>query len=71
MKPSTQYPPPDFPAVFVEFGWRGVEHFFGARTSINVKWLRQCGEKRLKTLRRRYMRGDHSALNEVTSDTTA
>lgn len=60
--------PPDFGFVFVKYGWRGVEHFFGARTPVNVRWLNECGRDRIKPLRRRYMRGDVSALEEVLHD---
>jgi hypothetical protein len=57
--------PMDFEAVFIQQGWRGVERIFGARTTVNLRWMDECGRDRLKVLRRRYMRGDSSALEEV------
>lgn len=57
--------PSDFPAVFVKHGWRGIERFFGARTTVNLRWLDECGREHLQSLRRRYMKGDLSALEEV------
>lgn len=57
--------PLDFPRVFVEHGWRGIERIFGARTGINVRWINEYGGDRLRALRRRYMKGDESALGEV------
>lgn len=59
--------PVDFPRVFVQHGWRGIERIFGARTGVNVRWLNEFGADRLKALRKRYMRGDLSALDEVVS----
>ena len=57
--------PERLPFVFVKFGWRGVERYFGARSERNLRWLNECGRERLDALRRRYMRGDLAALEEV------
>ena len=57
--------PQRFPDVFVKFGWRGVERYFGARSDRNLRWLKECGQDRLIGLRQRYMRGDLGALDEV------
>lgn len=57
--------PERFPDVFVKYGWRGVERYFGGRSERNLRWLKQCGRQRLEALRRRYMRGDLVALEEA------
>lgn len=57
--------PEGFAARFVKDGWRGVERFYGARTDRNTRWVQECGGDRLQELRRRYMRGDLAALEEV------
>lgn len=62
---AASHPPHDFGPVFVQMGWRGVERIFGARTSVNKRWLVAAGEARLKQLRLRYRRGDLAALDEV------
>lgn len=58
-------PPPEFCAVFVEKGWRGLERMYGARDDRLVKWLELSGRDRLNGLRRRYLGGDRAALAEV------
>lgn len=35
--------PPDFETVFLVEGWRGIERVFGARSTVNVRWLEECG----------------------------
>lgn len=35
--------PDDFRAVFIAHGWRGIERHFGARTSLMMEWINQCG----------------------------
>ena len=57
--------PEGFPARFVKDGWRGIERYYGARTDINLRWLNECGRERLEALRRRYRKGDLSALEEA------
>lgn len=63
--------PRDFEVVFVRFGWRGIEHIFGARTSVNKRWIEQSGRDRLRTLRMRFRKGDVSALEEVRNATAS
>lgn len=58
--------PEGFAARFVKDGWRGIERYYGARTARNHRWLNECGKERLKELRRRYLKGDLAALDEVT-----
>lgn len=65
MRGNQETAPRDFPAVFVQHGWRGIERFFGARTAVNKRWLEECDRERLAALRIRYRRGDHSVLSEV------
>jgi hypothetical protein len=65
---AAEYRPTAFRAVFVEHGWRGIEHYFGARTAVNKRWMSEGGpeaEAELKALRLRYRRGDVSALEQV------
>jgi len=57
--------PEGFASRFVKDGWRGIERYYGARTDIMLRWLNECDKERLRTLRRRYMRGDVTALEEV------
>lgn len=57
--------PPEFGAVFVEKGWRGIERMYGARTDLLVKWREMAGGARLDELRREYLRGDVSAVGRV------
>ena len=57
--------PRDFETVFVQYGWRGIERLFGARTSINVRWIEESGREDLLALRRRYRKGDAMALQEA------
>jgi hypothetical protein len=48
-------PVPDgFAETFVRWGWRGVETFFGARTSVNRRWIVEAGGGELLEQRRRY-----------------
>lgn len=35
--------PDDFRDVFIRHGWRGIERHFGARTSLMMDWVNQCG----------------------------
>lgn len=65
MRGNQEAAPHDFPVVFVQHGWRGIERFFGARTTVNKRWLEECNRERLAALRLRYRRGDHSVLAEV------
>lgn len=65
MNCQTALRPHDFDRVFVQHGWRGVENFFGARTPVNCRWLKEAGETRLRALRKRYRDGDITALEEV------
>ena len=58
-------PPEGFAARFVQSGWRGIEHYYGARTSINKRWFRELGADRLTALRKRYRNGDKLALVEA------
>lgn len=66
---STQYHqtkrPADFDTVFIRYGWRGLERYFGSRTTVNLRWLDEAGREQITALRRRYMRGDLSALDEL------
>lgn len=41
MMPTTI--PDGFRQVFIEHGWRGIERYFGARTSLMMEWIGQCG----------------------------
>lgn len=53
MEPTTEHPPhagwqqkpiPDgFAETFIRFGWRGVEAFYGSRTSCNKRWIAELG----------------------------
>lgn len=48
-------PMPDgFVETFIRFGWRGVELFFGSRTSCNKRWVEQAGGADLIERRRQY-----------------
>lgn len=58
--------PEGFAARFVKDGWRGIERYYGGRTERNLRWLKECGRERLDALRKRYMGGDLSALDEAT-----
>lgn len=48
--------PPNFAEVFIREGWRGVEVAFGARTSVNKRWIREAGGDELKARRLEYRR---------------
>ena len=66
MKTKPFEPAPEgFAVRFVKDGWRGVERYYGGRTERNLRWLKECGRDHLQSLRRRYMKGDLSALEEV------
>lgn len=52
--------PPEFEAVFLAEGWRGIERYFGARTAVNRAWLEECGGvKPMQARRRQYLRALH------------
>jgi len=59
--------PEGFAARFIRDGWRGIERFYGARTDVSTRWVEESGGDRLKELRKRYLRGDLSVLDEVGS----
>jgi hypothetical protein len=48
--------PPEFPARFVEGGWREVERIYGARTDLLLKWIAMSGGDDLHKLRRDHMK---------------
>lgn len=54
-----------FAHEFVIGGWRRVEFVYGGRTDQNRRWLDLCGGERLRSLRRRYRRGDLRAAVEA------
>lgn len=35
--------PPGFRDRFIKDGWRGIERYYGARTSLMMDWINQCG----------------------------
>ncbi|WP_439538697.1 hypothetical protein [Sphingomonas sp.] len=35
--------PEGFRRRFILDGWRGVEHWYGARTAVNRRWAEECG----------------------------
>lgn len=35
--------PEGFRNRFIRDGWRGVEHWYGARTAVNKRWADECG----------------------------
>lgn len=48
--------PYDFERVFILRGWRGIETIFGARTTINQRWIAECGGVDALQMRRRAYR---------------
>ena len=46
-------PPPGFAEIYIRWGWRGVETFFGSRTACNKRWIEQHGPE-LKQARQTY-----------------
>lgn len=48
--------PDGFAETFIRFGWRGIETFFGARTTSNQRWIEELGGDALKAERRAYRR---------------
>lgn len=52
---SAQSCPADFADCFISHGWRGVERFFGARTSVLLKWIEICGGEELHARRRDHL----------------
>jgi hypothetical protein len=46
--------PEGFSETFIRFGWRGIETFYGARTSVNRRWIDEAGGPSLMEARRRY-----------------
>lgn len=35
--------PPEFRDMFVGYGWRHVEHLYGARTDVIRRWIAESG----------------------------
>lgn len=48
--------PPEFGEEFVLGGWRHIEHIYGARTDLLLKWIEMSGGNCLYERRRQYMR---------------
>ena len=43
--------PPNFAAVFIEHGWRGIERCFGGRSHEHNAWIAACGGGELRRQR--------------------
>lgn len=54
--------PIGFADVFVRDGWRGIEHCFGARTDLLLKWIEMSGGETLHQRRREHMRASGMAV---------
>jgi hypothetical protein len=46
--------PDGFVETFIRFGWRGIETFYGARTSVNRRWINEAGAQQLQEQRKAY-----------------
>lgn len=60
MMPTTL--PTDFRDVFIRDGWRGIERYFGARTSLMMHWIELSGGlAQLQAERREFRRAQFEA----------
>lgn len=50
--------PPEFGEEFVIGGWRHVEHIYGARTDLLLKWIEMSGGESLHRRRREHMKAN-------------
>lgn len=50
--------PPEFGEEFVLGGWRHVEHIYGARTDLLLKWIEMSGGQALYLRRREHMKAN-------------
>lgn len=48
--------PADFPAVFIEIGWKGIEKHFHVHAKTAARWIDVCGRAGLKKARADYVR---------------
>jgi hypothetical protein len=48
--------PPEFGEEFVLGGWRHIEHIYGARTDLLLKWIEMSGGRALYLRRREHMK---------------
>jgi len=49
-------PPEGFRNRFIQDGWRGIENYYGARTSVNRKWIALCGGQELREARNNFLK---------------